>query len=220
MPTANLTTSGELSAEYEHLDDANRRDEALEASVPEVMPSRNEAITAAFRMGTAQPLGFHNAASNKTIKHEKPWHRYALHLAARAKYSATEIAEIIQVSADQVRVLFKQPWFQEQYNTLVSGRADSIYESLMEGEDINSLLTLVELRDSPNVKPATRAACAFDILDRMKGKAVQRTLSVSSNIKQSSDIDKMKEELARLETEEQELLGATAKQPNILGVIK
>lgn len=217
MSEPRLTAAGNLSAEYEYLDDVTRRGEANPGSV-EVL-DRNTAITNAFRM-PAQGLPFHNASSNKTIKHEKPWHRYALHLSARAKYSATEISNIIGVSADQVRTLFKQPWFQDQYNTLVSGRADTIYESLLEGEDINSLLTLVELRDSPNVKPATRAACAFDILDRMKGKAVQRTLSVSTNLKQTSDIDAMKAELIKLETEEQELLGATAKQPNVLGVIK
>lgn len=174
-----------------------------------------------FRTPGQRELGeFHNSTSTKVIKHEKPWHRYALHLAARAKMSTTDIATTLQVSADQVRVLFKQKWFQEQYNALVSQRADSFYEQLLEGEDVNSLLTLVELRDNVNVKSATRAACAFDILDRMKGKAIQRTLSVSSSLKQTSDIDEMKAELVKLEAEEQSLLGASAKQPNLNGVIK
>ncbi len=190
-------------------------------SAVDVTPAPATRPSDAFRTPSADLLGtFHNSKSTKVIQHEKPWHRYALHLAARAKMSTTEIATALQVSADQVRLLFKQPWFQEQYNALVSSRADSFYDQLLEGEDVNSLLTLVEIRDDTRQKGATRAQCAFDILDRMKGKAVQRTLSVSSNLKQTSDIDDMKEELARLEQEEQALLGASAKQPNKNGVIR
>lgn len=186
-------------------------EEVAEATVPE-QP---------FRVPGPELLGtFHNSTSSKVLKHEKPWHRYALHLFARAKMNCKDIAECLQVSVSSVQTLIKQPWFQEQYNALVSQRADSIYEQLLDGEDVNSLLTLVELRDNPNTKSATRAACAFDILDRMKGKAVQRTLSVSHAIKDNTSIDKMKQELVELEQEEQTLLGASAKQPNANGVIK
>lgn len=199
----------ELASQYASLDDEEQVTDRVAFSAD------------SFCTPGARELGeFHNSTSTKLIKHEKPWHRYALHLAARAKMSTTDIASTLQVSADQVRVLFKQKWFQEQYNALVSQRADSFYEQLLQGEDVNSLLTLVELRDNPNVKSATRASCAFDILDRMKGKAIQRTLSVSSSLKQTSDIDEMKAELVKLEAEEQALLGASAKQPNVMGVVR
>lgn len=176
---------------------------------------------AAFKVPSDKLLGtFHNSTSTKVLQHEKPWHRYALHLMARAKMSCSDVAKTLQVSVSSVQTLVKQPWFQEQYTALVSARADSMYEQLLEGEDVNSLLVLVEIRDDTRQKAATRAAVAFDILDRMKGKAVQRTLSISSSIKHTSDIDKMKEELADLERQEQEMMGATQKQPNANGVVK
>lgn len=204
----NLTVLGEeLASEY--------RDDALEMEEVTDRVQPRPFGPAAGGLST-----FHNSASKKVISREKPWHRYALHLMARAKMSTTEVAKALEVSADQVRVLVKQPWFQEQYNALVGARADSFYDQLLEGEDVNSLLVLVELRDNPNVKSATRAACAFDILDRMKGKAVQRSLSIQTTLKQTSDIDDMKHELAELEAEEQSLLGASAKQPNVNGVTR
>lgn len=171
---------------------------------------------------TRTPTAFHNAKAIVVLQTEKPWHRYALHLAARAKMSAVDIAQVLQVSPASVRTLFRQEWFQKQYDTLVSSRADTLYEQLMEGEDVNSLLTLIELRDNPNVKAPTRAACAFDILDRMKGKAIQRSMSVSTTLQSKQDIDALKAEYALLEAEEQELLGASAKQPqpNANGVIR
>jgi len=165
--------------------------------------------------------GFHNSPiPAHELQKEQPWHRFALYLAAKARMGATEIAKALNKHPATVRNLFKQPWFQKQYDLLVNSKAESLYEQLLEGEDTNSLLTLIELRDDPNVKGATRAAVAFDILDRMKGKSIQRTLSISHSIKDVTSIDGLKKELADLESQEQQLLGASAKQPNTNGVIK
>lgn len=164
-------------------------------------------------------VGFHNTpAPAHDLQKEQAWHRFALYLAAKARMSPTEIATALQKSPGAVRNLFKQSWFQTKYDALVNSAAQTMYETMLEGEDTNSLLTLIELRDDPNVKSATRAAVAFDILDRMKGKAVQRTLTVSHAIKDTTSIDAMKAELEELENEEQQLLGASAKQVNANGV--
>lgn len=157
------------------------------------------------------------------LQKEQPWHRFALYLAAKARMSAGDIAAALKKNPATVRNLFKQDWFQRQYDALVSSAAQTLYDSLIEGEDVNSLLTLIEIRDDPNAKSATRASCAFDILDRMKGKAVQRTLSISHSLKDPVEIDAMKAELASLEQEHRDMLGATGSQnnkPNVNGVTR
>lgn len=171
-----------------------------------------------------QPALFHNSPSPAhELAKEQAWHRFALYLAAKARMSPTEIATALGKSPASVRNLFKQDWFQKQYDALVSSAAQTMYEDMLQGEDTASLLTLIELRDDPNVKSATRAACAFDILDRMKGKAVQKTLSISHNLKDPVEIDAMKKELAALELEAKSMLGATGGQnnlPNVNGVTR
>lgn len=210
-----LTVLGEeLASQY-----AGLTDDALVCEVEEVTDRVSPSDK--FRVPSEKQLGtFHNSTTSRVIQHEKPWHRYCLHLMARARMTVKEVAETLQVSADQVGRLVRQPWFQEQYNALVSARADSLYDQLIEGEDVNSLLTLVELRDNPNVKSATRAMCATDILDRLKGKSVQRTLSISSTIKQTSDIDEMKAEQAAIDRQLESMLGASQKRPNVSGVVR
>jgi hypothetical protein len=199
-PLEQLTPSGEeLAASYSR---------NLPSSADKPAPSTQ--LTAAF----------HGSNPARLAQFEKPWMRSALHLAARAKMSAVEIARSLDVSADSVRNLFKQPWFQERFDQLVSNRADSLYERLLEGEDVNSLLTIIELRDNPEVKQTVRAAAAFDILDRMKGKAIQRVHSVHQEIKSKEDIDALKKEYEELLVEEQGLLGATAQTPNANGITR
>lgn len=153
---------------------------------------------------------------NYQLAKEQPWHRYALHLMARAKMSATEVAKIVGCSPATVRNLTKQSWFREKYDQLVSNRADSLYQQLLEGEDVHSLLTMIELRDNPEAPAAVRAKCAFDIIDRMHGKAVQTVHSTNTIVNKKDDIESMQAELLELDRQEKELLGASSGPQKLL----
>jgi len=153
---------------------------------------------------------------------EKPWHRFALNMAARAKMSSEDIAKTLGCDKRIVQALFRQDWFKHRYEELVGRSAGTLYEVLLDGEDVNSLMTIIELRDNPKIAPNIRLACARDILDRIKGKPVQHVQTEASVINDKTGIEDMQAELAQLDKQQEELLGATQRAQKQLpgGVVK
>ena len=128
---------------------------------------------------------FHNSATKKVIVSEKFWHKLALHYAVRSRMSAKEIAGLLGVSVSQVRILFRQPWFQRQCDALAAQVAQDYYERLLNGKNVNLPLTPIEVRNIPDKKDSIRSANAFAILDRKKERAATQSSS-SSEIKGSA----------------------------------
>lgn len=124
-------------------------------------------------MGNVQVL-FGDRKPQHEIQREKFIHRLAANLFARGA-SQREVAQQCEVTEVTVSNWVAQPWFQEVVLELMndtSGKADIM--TLFEAERINSLNTIVTIRDNEKISPATRLLAAKEILDRALGKPTQR----------------------------------------------
>jgi hypothetical protein len=138
---------------------------------------------------------------------EQAWHKVAAVIFASGK-SAREVAKLLDRSEPAVQNLTRQKWFQAQVTEMIVelGGARDIMP-LIQGEQMNSLSTLVEMRDNPRVPSASRIQCARDILDRGLGKPTQR-IEMSHEVHSDdpvSEVEKLEEENARLREEAKRL---------------
>lgn len=114
------------------------------------------------------------SAPKYVIESEKPWHLAAAYLFAAGKVTNKEVADACHVDPATVSNLLKNQWFQERVSSLMADHGAKDIMQLFRAESFNSLLTLVELRDSTKAPSAVRRVCAVDILDRALGKPLQR----------------------------------------------
>lgn len=129
---------------------------------------------------------FHGSkAAAFILEEEKPWHKAAALMFAAGAVTTTEVASAFGVCVGTVRNLLRQPWFQEQVTALMVEHGGRDIMSLFRAESFNSLVTLIELRDSDKTPTPVKRACAVDILDRALGKPIQRV--ETSEIPTSSD---------------------------------
>lgn len=136
-------------------------------------------------------------------------HRIMLYLAA-AGNNVKEIAGITGYTPQHVSTITRQDWFQKQLAGLMEESGKPVIEQLLHNEAKNSLDVLLALRDSMSTPAPVRAACAFNILDRVLGKATQRTESVNHNFNRTSTLsmEELEKEEERLKAEELRLRGA------------
>lgn len=114
---------------------------------------------------------------------EQPWHRAAAYMFARGA-TTKEVATATEHTAPAVSNLLRQQWFQERVTTLMADSGKDVMD-LFKAEQVNSFLTLVEIRDNPKAAASVRRASCIDILDRVQGRPTQRV--EHSSIKPSSD---------------------------------
>ena len=71
---------------------------------------------------------------------------------------------------------------------------------LLRAEQINSLCTIIEIRDDPKASKNTRALCAKDILDRTLGKPTQRVevSSEAASLDPVAEVERLEAEVNRL----------------------
>jgi hypothetical protein len=147
---------------------------------------------------------------NLQIKHEKPEHRYILWMKANGS-SNREIARQTDYTEAWLSQLFRQPWAQAQLVQMMKESGKGILDQtleLIQGEAVNSVLKLVDIRDDPDTPKAVQRACSVDIIEQFLGKPKQK-VEVQENANNSSveDLDK---KLAELEKQEQQLRGNLA----------
>lgn len=130
---------------------------------------------------------------------EKPWHRTAAFMFATGKVTIKQVAEQCEVSQFSVRSLMKNAWFQETIIALMKDMGGTSVLELFKAEQLNSLLTLVELRDDAKQTGSVRRASAVDILDRAMGKPIQTV--ITDNTVRSADpvaeAEQLKESIQR-----------------------
>lgn len=114
-----------------------------------------------------------NEGRGHQVVYEKPWHRMALHLFT-ANMSIREVAAVLDKSDSAVSDLLRTGWFQKQLTETIEKNGGSDVMALCKSEAINSIQTLIEIRDNPSVPAMARRACAMDLLERYHGKAVQK----------------------------------------------
>ena len=110
---------------------------------------------------------------NEVRQTEKPWMRHAAHYLATGKYSMRKVAEMCGVTPEALRAVARNAWFNETVNQLIAdcGGADLLERWKAEWEA--SLVTAIEIRDDTKSGAPTRLAAAKEIMDRVKGKAIQ-----------------------------------------------
>lgn len=145
------------------------------------------------------------------LEREKPIHRAMICLYVEG-HTIKDIASRLGYSPQRVSQVLKQPWAKVIMREMLhAAGAEAIY-NFLKGQAADSLLTITELRDNPNVPPATRLAASNSLLDRLLGKPTQRVETYSTNLNVSSeDAMEMEAELQRLREEERRLLGQGSK---------
>lgn len=157
--------------------------------------------------GKADDALFNGRDPNLQIRHEKPEHRYLLWMKAQGA-SNREIAAQSGYSEAWLSQLFRQPWAQETLVKMLKESGKPVLDQtleLIQSEAVNSVQTLVQLRDDPESPAAVRRACSVDIIEQFLGKPKQKVeVDQTSKIDDIGELDKRIEEL---EKQEQQLRG-------------
>jgi hypothetical protein len=127
-------------------------------------------------------------------KKENARHRRILFLKAHG-LSNIEIANIVGMTPVGVGLVVRQPWFQEGLAALMNNTGCDGVKKAIQSAALDSVFKIIELRDSASSE-AVQRDCAFDLLDRYLGKAVQPI--GESNKATIADESKLDAEIAEL----------------------
>jgi hypothetical protein len=147
-----------------------------------------------------------NVRPKHEILTERPEHRIIVYLKAQGK-SNTEISKITGYTKAWLTQVCAQPWFKLQLTNLLHEKGGDMVQNFLEGQVMNTLETLVEIRDNGD-KDATRLAAANAILDRAFGKPTQhiKTEAVADPTNAQTEMSSIERELAMVK-EQQRALG-------------
>ena len=145
---------------------------------------------------------FNSTEPRWEVEKEQPWHRaaaFAFALGATAK----DVAKQLGRAELTVQNLLRQTWFQANVTALMAEYGGRDIMELLRAEQINSLCTLIEIRDNPKAASAARVVCARDILDRTLGKPMQRVEMVADTASENpvEEVERLEAEVNRLKTE-------------------
>ena len=144
--------------------------------------------------GGVPPIASYGLALQK----EQSWHKMAAILYAHGT-SGSQIARELEKTPQAVSNLIRQPFFQERVAGIMAETSRDFME-LFRAERVNTLATLVAIRDDPRTPASVKAMVCKDLLDRSLGKAVQRIEAVA-DVASSDPV----QEYERLEAENRRL---------------
>ena len=134
---------------------------------------------------------------NLAILHETSQHRIIVYLKAQG-LSNKEVAEKTGLTQPWISQLCRQPWFRlKLVQELKEAGIDQI-SSVLKSSALDSVHTLIDLRDDPTTPKAVRRACADSLLDRYLGKAVTKIESTEGRSVTSPEIQAVENELAEV----------------------
>ena len=169
---------------------------------------KNSDLSHLFADAPQRPDALFNAKEpNLQIMHEKPEHRWMLWMKAQGS-SNREIAQETGYSESWLSQLFRQPWAREVVLDMMKASGKGTLERVLarvEGEVMNSLDKLVDVRDNPETPPAVVRACSVDIIEQFLGKPKQK-MDITQQVT-TIDVAETDKEIARLEAEEKRLMG-------------
>jgi len=168
-------------------------DDVLNSSTGSLSPDEVKVPLASF---------FNKAEPRWDVDVEQPWHRaaaFAFALGATCK----DVAKQLGRAELTVQNLLRQTWFQNNVTALMAEYGSRDIMELLRAEQINSLCTLIEIRDNPKAASAARVVCARDILDRTLGKPTQRVEMVADTASENpvEEVERLEAEVNRLKTE-------------------
>jgi hypothetical protein len=135
------------------------------------------------------------------IRRENPWHLSAAYMYATGSCN-NEIAEAHGKSPQAVSNLIRQSFFQNRVLEIMAANRRDIMD-LFKAERINTLATLIEMRDNPETPGHTRALCCREILDRSMGRPTQRIEAVGevTSADPVAEVERLEAEVKRLRDE-------------------
>lgn len=125
---------------------------------------RNHSFYTAGNKGVPEP--------SNSPENEQEWHRTMMFLVARG-FSDKEIASKLRKTPSYIGTVRRSPWFREQLEAYIDEEGRDSIRSILEGEVLNSVYTLIDIRDNREAKESDRRAAADSLLDRFLGKAPQ-----------------------------------------------
>lgn len=128
------------------------------------------------------------------IQSEKAEHRLLIALKMQG-YSNREIARTSGYSEAWLSQFFRQDWVRKRIADDVTQSGLQALEKLIESVAVDSIFTLVDLRD--NAPPAVRRQAADSLLDRYLGKPTQKVITNNVNV----NVDALDDEIERIENE-------------------
>jgi len=150
--------------------------------------------------------------ANFAIIHEKPEHRLIVYLKARG-LSNKEVSEKTGYSPAWVSQICRQPWFRLRLVQELREAGLDRVAKLLESSALDSIFTILEIRDDPTAPKAVRRACADSLLDRFLGKPTVHVEHEASRMPSSP-------ELAAVDSELQQIDKQLKDQPCTEGALK
>ena len=135
---------------------------------------------------------------NFAIIHEKPEHRLIVYLKSRG-LSNREVSEKTGYSYSWVSQICRQPWFRLRLVTELREAGLNKVAKLLESSALDSVFTLLEIRDDEEAPRAVRRACADSLLDRWLGKATVHVTNDNNRTPSSPEIQQVDKELQEIE---------------------
>lgn len=137
---------------------------------------------------------------NLAILDEKPEHRFILHLKAEG-FSNKEVAEKMGYTQAWVSQITRQPWFRLQLVQVMREAGVDQIQQVLKANALDSVFTLVEIRDDPQAPKAVRKSAADSLLDRYLGKATQKFADESSQTPSTEELHNLDKQIAEVETQ-------------------
>jgi len=131
-----------------------------------------------------------------TIQSEKAEHRLLIALKLQG-YSNREIARTSGYTEAWLSQFFRQDWVRQRLAETIEASGLQALEKLIESTAVDSIYTLVDLRDDETTPPAVRRQAADSLLDRYLGKPTQKVVTNNLNV----NVDAIDDEIERIESE-------------------
>lgn len=132
-------------------------------------------------------------------KNEQPWHRMAAYMLNVGRTNS-EIAIAADVTPETVSHLRAQRWFQELCATIANNSGEELIGAI-QSEAMDSLNTIIGLRDDLELSGRTRLSAAVTLLEHAHGKPIQKIVSDINHRMSASPTEEMEQiqsELAAL----------------------
>lgn len=171
-------------------------------TAPSARVVREDFSTLENRLFCDQPASYN-------IKHERPEHRVIVFLKAQGM-SNKEVSERTGFTTVMIGYVLKQPWARVRLLQEITEMGRDGMAEILKGAAVDSVLTLLDVRDSEKSRPSDKIAAANSLLDRYLGKPTQRVESINTNVNASMcDVKKMQAELVEVEAELTRVTGGT-----------
>lgn len=137
---------------------------------------------------------------NLAILDEKPEHRLIVYLKAQG-FSNKEVSDKTGYTQAWVSQITRQPWFRLRLVQELREAGIDQVQLVLKGNALDSIFTLVELRDDLQAPKAVRKAAADSLLDRYLGKPMQRISEEKDRTPSSEELHQIDQQIEAIDKE-------------------